>query len=285
MSIDINGFDIAPLTDDAGVSHVDVENIERSESTRLEGSVFAYKRRWQFRLSPTATDQEHRALRNWVKGRHWSWNFDRVDGATTRFNVYEDGGGPRFNAFAGSVTATSPSRFGTWSMRVSSGGVAAATLQFASPQTPYYSWGTWKLNTSGTFQFCCNTYDGSTSRYFVDAYTGVTSAFAWASVTTASGFFTLSLQGEDASGTNSNTAIFGPTYVFPYTLTTPQINALGARTTMTPAPPFVELDGGLNDDSFPIVVKGYVDSEPIKEVVINGSPVHSRWLQVSFVER
>ena len=51
------------------------------------------------------TDNENRSLRGWVTGQHWSWNFDRVDGATTRFNRFEDAGGVGWVAGTGTNSA------------------------------------------------------------------------------------------------------------------------------------------------------------------------------------
>lgn len=281
----LNGFYPGVLIEDAGQKSENVEGYVRSESTSLEGTTYGYKRVWDLRLAPVGTEQEIEALRGWVQGRFWSWSFERVDGATTRFNPYEAGGGRRLSPTTGTLTAAASIKFGTWSAQVSSAGVSAITLPFFSGVSPRYSWAVWKLEaTSGSVTFCSNVCDGSTSRFFTESTSDPTTAFAWATVGTASGVFSVALEGQNQSGTNA-VADYDALFIAPYALSTVQLAALGSRTTQIPAPPFLEWDGLLNESTDPVVVKGYVESESIEQVVLGGSNRTARFMTITLQER
>lgn len=282
MSVELDGYDVAPLTNGAALSHANIESFTRAANGGYEGTIFERKRVWSFRLSPTMTDNENRSLRGWVTGRHWTWNFDRVDGATTRWNTYEDAGGVGWAANTGYIASSTSARFGTWAFSPSSSHYSTISLNFNV--VPGFSWGVWKLVTGG-YQFCAHTWDTSTHYYTVDG--AATSVFGWSGVpsTGVSTPFYLSLYGENGSGASSTTAVYDHVVVCPYAWTQGQIDALAGRDHPIPVAPYVEFDGGLNDDGQPVVVKGTVEDEDIVEVGYQGGATASRWLRISLTER
>lgn len=284
MSVEIDGYDVAPLVNGAGVTHTNIEAFERAANGGWEGTIFARKQQWSFRLAPTMTDNENRALRGWVTGQHWSWNFDRVDGATTRFNAYEDAGGVGWVAGVGSYASTASAKFGAWGISPGSSQYIVTTLNFNVAAG--FSWGVWKL-VGGTYQWCAATWDTATVRFTVDGGSNATSALAWSSqaATGASGPFYLRLYGQGAGGASTTTAVYDGVIVCPYAWTNGQIDALAARTRPIPFAPYVEFDGGLNDAGQPLVVKGTVEDEDIQEVAYGGGTTASRWLRISLTER
>jgi hypothetical protein len=290
MSVELNGYDVQALVAGAGSSSDDVEKFERAESTTLEGTTYARKRKWSFKLSPTMTDAELEAVRGWVQGNFWHWNFSRVDGATVRFNAYEDGGGVGWAATSGSITSTMTAKFSTnsagYGLQVTSAGVASITLPFSGASGFRYSWGAWKWITANTHHWCAHTYDGVTNRYYsgVETGTALTTAFQFFSIGSASGYFSLNLEGQDVPGANAVAAYDG-VFVAPFAMTHGQIDALAARTVPIPAPPYVAFDGGLNERLCEVVVKGFADSEDIEEVAYGGAVAHARMLSISLVER
>lgn len=290
MSVELNGWDVQALVAGGGSSTDDVEKFERSEGTTLEGTTYARKRKWSFKLSPTMTDAELEATRGWVQGNFWHWNFSRLDTSTLRFNAYEDGGGVGFVATSGSITGAVTTRFSTssagWGMLLTSAGNAAVTLTFSGASGFRWSWGAWKWITANTHHWCVSTYDGATTRYLTGVETGTTAttAFAWSTVGVASGYFSLNLEGQNTSGTNA-TATYDAVFVAPFAMTQGQADALAARTTAIPAPPYLAFDGGLNERLSEVVVKGFSESEDIEEVAYQGSVAHARLLQISLVER
>jgi hypothetical protein len=290
MSVEINGYDVQALVAGASSSSDDVEKFERAESTTLEGTTYARKRKWSFKLSPTMTDAELEAVRGWVQGNFWHWNFTRVDTATVRFNVYEDGGGAGWVATSIAISGTMTTKFSTssagWGMLVNFAGNAAVTLPFSGASGFRWSWGVWKWITANTHHWCASSYDGTTTRFLtgVAAGTSHTTAFAWSVVGTSSGYFSLNLEGQNTSGSAASAAYDG-VFIAPFAMTQGQIDALAARTTPIPAPPFVAFDGGLNERLDAVIVKGFTDSEDIEEVAYAGGVAHARMLSISLVER
>lgn len=284
MSVEIDGYDVAPLVNGASVTHTNIETFDRAANGGYEGTIFARKQQWSFRLSPTMTDNENRALRGWVTGQHWSWNFDRVDGATTRFNTYEDAGGVRWVAGTGFFSSSASAYFGSWGISPGSSHYVCTTLSFNAAAG--FSWGAWKL-VSDNYQWCAMTYDTATHRYTVGGGSNTTTAFAWSDQSTgsASAPFYLRLYGENAGGSSTTTAVYDAVLVCPYAWTNGQIDALAARTYPIPFAPYVEFDGGLNDAGQPVVVKGTVEDEDIQEVAYQGGTTASRWLRISLIER
>lgn len=284
MSVTIDGYDVAPLVNSTGVSHTNIESFDRAANGGYEGSIFARKQVWSFRLAPTLTDGESRALRGWLTGHHWSWGYDRVDGATTRYNRYEDAGGVGWVAGTGLHTSSSSAKFGRWGFSPGSSHYASVSVNFNSAVA--FSWGAWKLVTGG-YEWCAHTWDGSAHQYTVDGSSNTTTAFGWAAASagSASAPFYLSLYGRDGTGASSTTAVYDGVVVCPYAWTAGQIDALAGRTNALPPAPYVEFSGGLNDSGQPVVVKGSVEDEEIKEVAYGGGVAASRWMNVRLVER
>lgn len=284
MSVEIDGYDVAPLVNGAGVTHTNIEAFERAANGGYEGTIFARKQQWSFRLAPTMTDNENRSLRGWVTGQHWSWNFDRVDGATTRFNRFEDAGGVGWVAGTGFYSSSATSKFGSWGFSPSSSHYSAVTLNFNV--VPGFSWGVWK-HTSVGYKWCAHTWDAATHRYTVNGGSSTTTAFAWSDAPTgaASAPFYLRLYGETDAGASTTTAVYDGAIVCPYAWTNGQIDALAGRTYPIPFAPYVEFDGGLNDAGQAIVVKGTIEDEDIQEVAYGGGTTASRWLRISLTER
>lgn len=276
----INGLEIDVDLESLDRSYVDVQNFDRTEGNTFEGVVYAQKRQWRAEI-PWDT-QEHRSIanRDWIKGRGHHFTFERLDGATTRFNKYSADGGPGFTATA---TSSATSKFGTWALSCASGQTTTVTTTFGSEGR--YSMSVWKRDSGGTYILCTHTNDGGTARYYAGSSgTGLTTAFAWAALTASSGYFRVQLQGEDETGTAVAAALYDGLMVVPYALSTPQLAARKARTTAEPAFPYVELDGDAFEDLLPIMAKGFVDAEDMTQVQ-SGGVTNVRCLKLSFTER
>ena len=115
--VDINGLAVDVSLGDWDRADQDLQSFERSEGFTLEGVLYAPKRAWSAE-TPLDTSGTVDSLRQWIKGRGHYWTFERVDGATTRFNRYSSDGGPGFGT---NLTSTATSKFGTWAGTLASG--------------------------------------------------------------------------------------------------------------------------------------------------------------------
>lgn len=258
MFLSLNDLEYDVSVDDLDVDYVDASSFARSENLTLDGVTYREVREWSFEVPVWDSGRVAEAYRGWLKGRGHYWTFQRVDGSTTRFNKYSADGGPGFDFNLTGATA-SLAKFGSWAMMVHSGDTSSVTVGFGSEGR--YSISLWKRDSGGTHVLCSAVYDGATTIYKAGADgNGVTTAFAWCTLSAASGSLGIGLQGENQSGTSA-TAVYSGLMVVPYALTTAQLTARNGRTTAEPAFPYLELDGDFNEDLSPILVKGFVESE------------------------
>lgn len=271
----INGLTVdVDLSTGLDRSYTDLQSFNRSEGMTFEGCHYRELREWSFVIPAQKTDQETHSQRGWIKGRGHHWNFERTDGSTTRFNLYSNEGGPGFDT---TMTAGT-SKFGTWGGLVASGAAAAATATFGN-EGPF-SMSVWKL-TGVSWALMSYVADGATARFYANS--AVTTTFAWAAIGSASGYFSVSLQGENQGGT-ATVAYYDGFMMLPYALTTNQIAARAARTVAEPSFPFVEADGDFLEDLQPLTVKGFVDSESMEQVT-DGTVKNVRYPRVKLVEK
>lgn len=262
--------------------YADVESFGRSEGLTLEGTMYREVREFSFTVPVVYTDQEIQALRGWVKGRGHYFNFERVDGATTRFSRYSNDGGPGFGAGTTAGTATF-AKYGTWCLKLPGGDDSVVTAGFGSEDR--YSVCVWKRESGGTYRLCTVVADGtSTTSYSGATGMGATTAFSWWTVTAASGSLSVRLFGKNEAGTTAS-AFYDGLLMVPYALTTPQLEALNGRTTALPTFPYVELDGLCLEDLQPMVVKGTVASEETEVVNYQGAVTFIRVPSVRLVQR
>ena len=276
--LDVNGLAVDAYLDDFERSTSDVQAFARSEGLTLEGALYAAKREWNFTVPWETVGERTTALTGWVKARGHHYTFERVDGATTKFNRYSTDGGPGFDT---SVTAHAASKFGTWSGKVNSGGASTVSVTFGSDGR--YSVSAWRriAATSAAFSLFSYVNDGATTRFFLGS--SVASSLAWATATAASGYLSLSLEGKNDAG-SSATALFDGLMLVPYALTTQQLVARVARTAAEPPFPYIELDGDCLEDLNPVTVKGFVLAESMTQANKNGTQ-NARSLKISFIER
>lgn len=279
--VKINGLDV-DVDRDGGLdrSYADVEYYERSEGMTLEGCTHREVREYSFSVPVVRTDAGNQALRGWIKGRGHHWTFERVDGATTRFTKFPTDGGPGFGS---SSTLSSTSKFGTWGISVGLGLTSTASVSFGSEDR--YSVSVWKRDSGGTYVLCTVVADGTTTTSYAGAAgTATTTAFAWLTLSAASGHLGVGLIGKNQAGTDA-AAIYDGLMVVPYALTTTQLAARNARTVAEPAFPYVELDGDCLEDLQPLVVKGFIGSEASEQITERGAVVNVRIPTVRLVQR
>lgn len=277
--LDINGLSLDVELDSLDRATKDVQNFARSEGDSLEGALFSAKRDWSFNTTWNTTTNRADAETQWVKGRGHYWNFERVDGATTRFNKYSSDGGP---GFGNGISGSTPTKFGTWAGLIASGGNSNVTATFGSEGR--YSVSVWKRDSATTWILCTLIDRGSGATYYAGLTgTGVTTAFAWMSVSAASGYLGVQLQGEDEGGTSA-AALYDGLMILPYALSTPMLTARNGRTLAEPRFPYVEASGSFIDDVNPVTVKGFVESEQLTQVNENGTR-DARCLKVTLVEK
>jgi hypothetical protein len=274
----INGLDVDAYYDNFHRTYKDLQTFDRSEGMTFEGALYASKREWSFDMPWETSSLKAIAVRDWIKGRGHYWTFERGDGATTRFNKYSAEGGPGFGT---NISGYTPSKFGSWAALVPNNLTSTVTATFGSEGR--YSAAIWKRDSTNTYIHTAAVYDGATLRYYAGA-AGVTTAWAWGSLTAASGFLTFTLQGKDQSG-SAATALYDGAMLLPYALTTTQIIARNARTTAEPNFPYVEAIGDFNEDLNPITLKCFVDDEPMKQATVAGTAVPARMLKIHLVEK
>jgi hypothetical protein len=273
----LNGLQVDPWEDSFERTYEDVQNFDRSEGLSYEGALYRSVRQWTFEIPWEPSEERSIANRDWMKGRGHSWSFDRVDGATVKFNRYPMDGGPGFDS---NMVQSSTALFGSWSGRVVSGGASSVTVGFGTETR--YSISLWKQNTATSWILHTHVSNGVASTYY--ATSTVTAACPWMSISAASGSMSITLQGENDGGSNATTH-YDAIWVVPYALTTPQIAARAARLAMEPPFPFVELNGDCIEDLNAIRVKTFIDTEPMQAVSSGGSMCFARVLKVKLVEQ
>ncbi len=276
----INGHTIDVYHDGFDRETTDVQTFNRTEGMSYEGALYAAKRQWAFTIPWEPSEQKSISDRDWIKGRGHYWTFERVDGATTRFNKYSADGGPGFDANIGAGTAY----HGTHGAKINSGDSSTVTVGFGSEGR--HSVSVWKRNSSSSYVLMTFVYNGTATSYFASNANGTTAtaAFPWMSYSAVSGSMTVTLQGENEGGTSATTHYDG-LWVVPYALTTPQITARLNRTAAEPVFPHVEMDGTCLEDIYAITVKGFVLGEEMTEVRSGGTAAFARMLKVQLVEK
>lgn len=260
----LNDLEIDVGVDDLEVEYTDAQAFQRGEAMTLEGTMYREIREWSFEVPVWDNGLEAEAFRGWIKGRGHYWTFSRRDGATTRFNKYSADGGPGFDLNMRPAT-TALAKFGTWGLLLNDNKTTSVDVGFGSEGR--YSISVWKRDNSGNQILCSAISDGATLRYKAGATgNGITTAFAWATISAVSGSMSVSLIGKDTSGTNA-TAAYSGLMIVPYSLTTDQLTARNGRTAAEPVFPYLELAGDFSEDVTSVIVKGFVDSEQFNPTV------------------
>lgn len=276
---EVNGLNIDAELGNFDRSDQDVQNFARSEGLTLEGTLYSPKRGWSFGTPWDPETAKATAEREWIKGRGHYWTFERVDGGTTRFNKYSSDGGPGFGT---GISGSTPTKFGTWAGAIASGGFSNVTATFGSEGR--YSVSVWKRESTTSWILCTAIDRGSGATYYAGLTgTGVTTAFTWMSISAASGYLGIQLQGENESGTNA-AALYDGLMLLPYALTTPMLTARNGRTEAEPRFPYVALSGDFLEDTRAVVAKGFVEQEEYTQVQRNGV-TNARARKVTFVEK
>ena len=285
----INGLTISVDRESFDRNYNDVQNFMRSEGNTIEGTLFEQKREFQFTIPIVKTDYEYQAQRDWIKGRGAYWNFERVDGVTTRFNRFGTDGG--FGLTTTSITnnnvSTVSCKFGTYSMQVASAGSTVVTVSWG-PETQY-SISLWRYSNFGglnTWNLHTQTWDGATLAHFAGVTgTTLTSGFTnWFSASATTRALTLTLAGKDAAAGNT-TAWYDSLMIVPYCMTTNQMAARQARVIDIPPLPYVEADGDFLEDLAPLTVKGFVGSSHVEQVQSAGATLNARVVKLTLTER
>lgn len=277
----INGLNVDAFIEDFQRDAADLQTFDRMASLSFGGAVYATKREWTFKTPFDLKESTVMSLRDWIKGRGHYWTFQRVDGATTRFNRYSADGGPGFDtdAVAGTTRFTST---GVWGMHVGASDAATAVAGFGSEGR--YSVSLFKKMTTATWRMCTAVYDGSTLTYYAGLTgTAVTTAFAWMSLSASSGTLSVTLQGLTDAGASA-VAPYDKVWVVPYALTTAMMAARLARAhtaQFEPAFPYVEMAGTHMEDLNGIAVKGFVESD----VAVPVTGGIARQLAIKLVEK
>lgn len=242
----VNGFEIEVLDDSLNANRTDMQTWGRSAALTYEGSTYRALRQWQFDTVPL-TEAEAKAMTGWLEGRGNMWTFERYEsyGNTTQFTRFsvEDG-----LSMGSGATHYSTAKYGTWAAQINTSvnSTFTASLVQGGAATPQWSFHVWKASNGGAYAPCTAHYDGATVRFFGgSAGNTTTTAFAWVTFSAGSAALSVTLQGEDFAGAGGTTQ-YDHLMVTPYALTTPMVNALGARTSAVPAFPFVEVTGSMS---------------------------------------
>jgi hypothetical protein len=261
----INSFEILVPIGSFSISDDDVVTFERGGTFSLEGCQYAHKRAISFQGNPDE-DITSSAVRDWVKGRGSYWTFERLDGATTRFNQYSTEGALGFSV---AVSASSNAKFGSYAMFLSASGSAAVTVPLAT--SGRFSVSVWRKENTASYQLCSVVYNGSTSIFYVGS-TVTSGGFGWVTSTAngtsgGSAMFVVTLFGKDTTGAAATVAYDGLMAV-PYALTVPMLAARNGRTAAEPDFPYVELSGDCLEDVSALVVKGFVEKQETMMVTL-----------------
>ena len=275
--LEVNGLNVDVDLGSFDRDNSDIQTFSRVEGLSLEGTLYAAKREWDFKAPWEPVEAVSLAITGWVKGRGHYYTFERVDGATTRFNKYSTDGGPGFDS---QLTSHATSKFGSWCGFLLSGASSSVTVTFGSEGR--YSVSAWRASqASTTYALHSFVYDGTTIKMFDGA--SLVASHCFAKLTAASGYLSVTLEARLDGGTSS-TSRFDGLMVVPYAMSTPQLAARVARTRAEPPFPYVELDGDCLEDLTPVTVKGFVASEGMTQVTRNGT-VNARMLKIQLIER
>lgn len=262
-AVKINGLTMSVAEDELSSEHVDIQTFDRTEGMTFEGTLMAELREWSFTIPAQKSAQEANSQKGWIKGRGHYWNFERVDGATTRFNKYSTDGGPGFNT---NMTSATSMKFGTWGARVALGTESTVTVTFGSEEA--YTVSVWKLRSTGGWQLFSIVADGTTTTSYIMSSSAAT-VFPWITVSAASGYLGVSLWGRTQTGAGAGAAYDG-LMILPYALTTWQLSAREKRQSAEPGFPYVELSGDVLEGTQPVVVKGFVTNTEYVEASDGG---------------
>jgi hypothetical protein len=147
----------------------------------------------------------------------------------------------------------------------------------------------WKWNTSvsGNWQLCSAIYDGATLACVTGAGSQTT-AFGWATITVASGSFSVSLLGKDTTGTNA-TALYSELMVVPYSLATEMLTVRNARAASSQffMFPYVGARGNFwEQGTVEVPVRVSCEAAHLEQVQVDGAfQSDGRQLDLKIVER
>lgn len=283
--VDLNGLavDVALGSFERGTA--DVESFARTEGLTYEGITYAAKRRWSFEIPYNLTESQTISDEGWIKGRGHYWTFERVDGATTRFNRFSNEGGPGLTAT--NLTQTGTAKFGTWAGEVAGNLSSVVTATFGSEGR--YSASVWRREASGAASGVYRLFTIVANGTTTEAYIGTTKEASGAahtdyiSLSAASGYLSVALKGF-TQGAASMPHVYDALMVLPYAMTTVQMNARVNRTLVEPNFPFIEFDGDALEDVSPVTVKGFVTSHELTQAQ-SGGVTNVRALRVDLIEK
>lgn len=273
----INGLEVDALVDDFSLEDVSVEDYRRSAADSLEGLTFSVKKQISF-TTPYMTAADAYALEGWIRGRQHYWDFQRIDTATTRFNLASKDAGISFS----NGTSTSSTLFGRYALQSASGNTSRATVSFGSE-------GDWTVHFYGRAAASGNyvSYGAVSRNGVITAWEGTTSAatIRMAQISVASGYLGLALAGTDSAGVSATTNFCGVTiarYAFTTTMFLSLASAyLGGSSTGYARPPFVTVSGDCLQshaktwngagEKGPMTCKGFVEQSEVYPVIINGA--------------
>lgn len=244
----------------------DLDQWGRGGGLTFEGTTYAQKSSWGFETAPLLPGEAD-AINGWVKGVGHHWNFDLVDGATTRFTAYSADSGMDWFATTTGYTASSEAKFGRWGMMLHSSAQVTVTATFGIEQ-PGLSISGWKKIGAADWELCSLVYDGHTSRYFVG--TEITTSFAWLITARTVKYFRNTLEGQDGAGSGA-TSLYDGWMILPYPLSTPQLAARAARTAAEPNFPYVAISGKNLRRQDETVCKGFVTRRNPVRATIDGT--------------
>lgn len=280
--LDINGLAVNVAYGSFQRNTADVETFGRTEGHTYEGVLYAAKRQWSFEVPYDLTEAVTISNEGWLKGRGHYWTFDRVDGATTRFNRFSTDGGPGLTA--AQLTNVATPKFGTWGGEVTGSLASTVTVTFGSEGR--YSVSVWRRERSGAasgiYRLCSTVANGITTTSYLGSE--ATSAFStFLALSAASGILSVQLKGVTESGA-SMPIVYDGLMIVPYALSTTQLAARNARTSAEPNFPYVEFDGDICEDVLPIVVKCFVKDHEITQAQ-SGGTTNVRALSVEMIEK
>lgn len=259
----------------------DLDEWGRGGGLTYEGTTYGQKAMWKFDTAPLLPTEAD-SLAGWLKGAGLYWNFDLVDGATTRFTAYSTESGMGWFPVTTGYTASSDAKFGRWGMMLLPSAAVAVTATFGI-ERPGLSASGWKKTGAGAWELCSASYDGGTTRYFVG--TAVTTAFAWLAFTKTTNYLAVRLDGESGSG-SSSTTLYDGWMILPYSLATNQLSARLNRTEAEPGFPYVGVGGKHPRTDSEFICKGFVEERTPVRVSIDGTYYpHAETLSGSLVEK
>lgn len=295
--LNVEGLDISVSVEGVEVEDVSVEQYSRVMDDSYEGLTYSPKKSYSF-TTPPMTAADARAVEGWIRGRRHYWSFDSGIGPSTATTYFTNNSVDLGLTLSGGTLFADP-HVGTWAKlyRSSTSGTSGSfTARFGSE-------GDW------TVHFYHKPFSAASyTSYVVRSLAGTITAFANAvstttvrcmSVTASSGSLFVVLGGKEADTGTASTSLFDCVTAAPYAYTTEMIEAVSATQVSALQrnghfrPPYVRCHGdilecGGSSPTFgngPVFAKGFVRSASVAPLVINGTLVPARQLQVTLVEK